>query len=299
MDPNIKNDGFITAKAESTGVVTAGATLTFKQLKVYPKSNRILVEGSVVTSGSAGTGTSPASLMLKSMKIWKGDERAALDKTKLVLDADLATLIHAHTIAQALLPFPTPVTATMPSFLNPALAGDATYKFAFEIKLNLLQGEYYAEIEIASPSDLAGYSTIPTANTSVGLTFEDLGVPFARAEKLTLTRKTNTAFTTKPAKQIAFLCTTEISSVLASLNYVKGYNGYQVKAVESATARKTARAMAQAAASTLPYAYSPGNPEIPAGTVYYAFVRTNNSAYVAELQVTSAKEVIVGFYEDA
>jgi hypothetical protein len=294
MKGSLKFEGDVPKGFETTGVTQAETTLKYKNISVKTKANKILVSGTIVTASSGGTGTSPAHTMLKELTVWKGTETDRTNTNKIVLKAELATLIHLHTIACAKSIIPSPVSATIESFLNPVLAGDATYKFALEIAINLAPGNYYAELKVDASTVLAGYTggTV-TANTSAMLEFVDLGIYFNKAQKVFITTETNTKVATPPANEIAFLCATELSSILRGLRYDGDFDAFQVRAVESRVARQAARGMAVKAAATLPYAYSMANPALAAGTVYYCFARSSMMPRDSVLEMSASTAVII------
>jgi hypothetical protein len=251
----------------------------------------------VTTADSEGTGTSPIGELLKSLVLWKGDEKSKNNDKKRRIKADLATLIHLHTVGAAVSVFPTPVSATVTSFANPAAAADATYVFRMEIAINLGPGQYYAELSTFKPDVLEGYTTAPSVNVVASLEFVDCGLPFAHEDSLTITEETNNAFFIPAADRIFYLCSTELSSILSSLSYDTAYDEQQVQQAEANASRLIARSMAMVSGQTsLPWPYAPANPAVIAGTVYYAFIRSSETPRPSSLKLTASTKVIYGWY---
>jgi hypothetical protein len=85
-----------------------------------------------------------------------------------------------------------------------------------------------------------------------------------------------------------------VSSILSNFTFDGSLNAFQIRAAEARVARLAQRGVAVAAASTLPFPYTPANPAVAGGaTAYYVLMRTSKMQKAATLRVSSSTAFIL------
>jgi hypothetical protein len=182
--PSLKNfSGSLPSKYDTQNALNGTTVRSRQQAKQIV--NRLRMKVKATTAGTAGTGTTTAAEILKTINVYKVSVGVGGQEVKdKVLEILNTNLLEAQRFSKARVDNVS--RGTLPS-QNDTCAGDSTYEATVDVLQNLLPGTYEAEAETIKASELAGYTTAPTTFTvEFAMMLVSEGIPIKESEYMSV-----------------------------------------------------------------------------------------------------------------